>query len=293
MIDMQTGTAPPVADMLKPVSCYTNLAGRESHYLAWGNPDNPPVIMWHGLARTGRDFDTAAAALCDDYYVICPDTLGRGLSAWARDPEREYTLEFYCEQAVSLLDGMGFDTVRWVGTSMGGAMGILLAGGPAKNRLSHLLLNDIGPELDATAVARLKSYVTDPPVVPRLTDLEHLLRTIYAPFGTLTDQEWRSLTEHSARRTRDGQFTLHYDPRVMHIFAADVDRFRLWQPYDAVDCKTLLFVGEHTDLLTPQIIGNMRARGPKPAVETIAGCGHAPYLNTAHQLDLMRRFLAS
>lgn len=117
-----------------------------------------------------------------------------------------------------------------------------------------MTLNDIGRELGTAAVERIKSYVTDPPIVSRLTDLEQLFRSIYAPFGTLTDEEWRSLTEHSARRTRDGQFTLHYDPRVMRVFVTTVDLFRLWEPYDAVNYKTLVFVGEHTDLMISEII---------------------------------------
>ena len=117
-----------------------------------------------------------------------------------------------------------------------------------------MILNDIGRELGTAAVERIKSYVTDPPIVSRLTDLEQLFRSIYAPFGTLTDEEWRLLTEHSARRTRDGQFTLHYDPRVMRVFVTTVDLFRLSEPYDAVNYKTLVFVGEHTDLMTSEII---------------------------------------
>ena len=139
--------APAPAGRHAPASRYLRCAGRELHYTEWGAADAPPVIMWHGLARTGRDFDDLAQALADDYRIICPDAIGRGLSQWSPDPVAEYQLDFYATLARALADGLSLARVRWVGTSMGGATGMHAAATTLRNRISHLVVNDIGPEL--------------------------------------------------------------------------------------------------------------------------------------------------
>ena len=147
--------APAQAACHAPASRYLRCEGRELHYTEWGAPDAPALIMWHGLARTGRDFDELAQALAGDYRIICPDTIGRGLSQWSPDPVAEYQLEFYARLARTLLDSLSLTRVRWVGTSMGGATGMLAAATTLKGRVSHLVVNDIGPTLPPVSYTHL------------------------------------------------------------------------------------------------------------------------------------------
>jgi len=182
-------------------SNYLTLEGRELHYMEWGAGHPETVIAWHGLARTGRDMDEVAAHLCSRYRVICPDTIGRGLSQWSPQPEKEYCLAFYGRLAVALMDALGVRAAHWLGTSMGGALGIHLAAGALKGRIRRLVLNDIGPKLGEAAVERIRTYAGNPAQFERVSELEQYFRTVYKPFGWLSDEQWRRLTESSTRRT--------------------------------------------------------------------------------------------
>jgi pimeloyl-ACP methyl ester carboxylesterase len=274
-------------------SRYLNCVGREIHFTDWGAEDAPVLIAWHGLARTGRDFDDLAAALSDRWRVICPDTLGRGLSQWAVEPAREYCLGFYVEIAEALLDGLGLDKVLWVGTSMGGAIGTLAAATQLRGRIRRLVLNDNGPELAAPALDRIKAYAGQPPSFATVTELEAYFREIYASFGELSDTQWRQLTEASLRRLPDGRVTTHYDPAMAAQFEHFPDDYLLWSAWDQLDLPVLCLRGEDSTLLTLETAQAMRERGPCAAVATIPGCGHAPALNTAEQIGLIERFLAA
>ena len=130
-------------------SSYIQAAGFEIHVTEWGEKAKPALVMWHGLARTGRDFDEAAEALSDTYFVICPDTLGRGLSSWARDYTVDYSYRVFGETAIGILDHYGIGDLRWVGTSMGGLIGVTLAAGALRERITHLVINDIGTDIPA------------------------------------------------------------------------------------------------------------------------------------------------
>jgi pimeloyl-ACP methyl ester carboxylesterase len=273
-------------------SGYAICEGRELHYVAWGE-GRETVIAWHGLARTGRDMDDIAAHLASRYRVICPDTIGRGLSQWSPQPAREYCLDFYARLAVALLDALGVDDCLWLGTSMGGALGIHLAAGALKGRIRRLLLNDIGPELAPAAVERIRTYAGSPPQFDRMSELEQYFRTIYRPYGRLSDEQWRRLAETSARRTADGRLTPHYDPKIVLQFEHYPHDYDQWDAYDAVECPTLCLRGESSDLLLPAVAEAMRHRGPHTDVVTIAGCGHAPALNVPEQLQLVERFFSS
>ncbi len=272
-------------------SQYVTCANREIHVTVWGAENERTLIMWHGLARTGRDFDTIAGALSDRYRVLCPDTVGRGLSQWAKDPSREYSLSFYGEIALDLVKAFDVETMAWLGTSMGGALGIMLAAGPLKGRISHLVINDIGPALSDAAVERILNYAGDPPQFDTMLELEDYLRNVYAPFGEMSAAEWRRLAETSARRTDDGRFTTHYDPRMVDQFRNYPQDFDQWEQYDAIEANTLLLRGAESDLLLFEWAHEMTQRGPKCRLETIQGCGHAPPLNSAEQIDLIAGFL--
>lgn len=274
-------------------SRYLTCLGREVHVTEWGNPGAPPVIAWHGLARSGRDFDAFATALSPRWHVICPDTPGRGLSQWATDPGREYCLAFYVDMAEALLDRLGLAKVHWVGTSMGGAIGTLGAAGKLRSRIRRLVLNDNGPELAAPELARIKAYAGKPPSFATVGELEAYFREIYASFGKLSDTEWRHLTETSLRRLPDGRVTPHYDPALALQFTHHPDDYALWSAWDQLDLPVLCLRGEDSTLLTAETAQAMRERGPRAAVAVIAGCGHAPALNTPEQIGLIERFLAA
>jgi len=272
-------------------SQYLVCEGREIHYTEWGAGNADALIAWHGLARTGRDMDDIAAHLSARYRVICPDTIGRGLSQWSPEPEREYCLEFYGRLATSLVDQLGIREFSWLGTSMGGAIGIHLAAGRLKGRMRRLVLNDIGPKLGEAAVERIRSYAGKPPQFDRVGELEQYFRTVYKPFGRLSDEQWRRLTETSTRRTADGKVTPHYDPKMVLQFTEHPRDYDQWEAWDAIEAPTLCLRGETSDLLLPEVAEEMRRRGPRAEVVTIAGCGHAPALNVPEQFALVERFL--
>ena len=276
---------------MTPASRYLVCEGREIHYMEWGAGHAETVIAWHGLARTGRDMDEIAAHLAARFRVICPDTLGRGLSQWSPRPETEYSLAFYGRLAVSLMDQLGIAEAHWLGTSMGGAIGIHLAAGPLRGRIRRLVLNDIGPKLGEAAVERIRTYAGSPAQFDRVGELEQYFRVIYKPYGWLSDDQWRHLTETSVRRTAEGKVTPHYDPAMVLQFTHHPRDYDQWEAWDAIDIPTLCLRGEHSDLLLPEVADEMRSRGPKAVVVTIPGCGHAPALNVPEQFALVARFL--
>jgi pimeloyl-ACP methyl ester carboxylesterase len=276
---------------MTPTSNYLLCEGREIHYTEWGAQNHETLIAWHGLARTGRDMDDLAAHLASRYRVICPDTIGRGLSQWSPEPAKEYCLAFYAKLAVSLVEQLGLERCHWLGTSMGGALGIALAAGALKGRIRRLVLNDIGPKLGAAAVERIRTYAGNPPQFDRVSELEQYFRTVYKPFGWLSDAQWRRLTETSVRRTAEGRVVPHYDPNMVLQFVHHPDDYDLWEAWDTIDTPTLCLRGESSDLLLADVADEMRKRGPRAVVVTIAGCGHAPALNVPDQFALVERFL--
>lgn len=273
-------------------SKYLVCEGRELHYMEWGSGHAETVIAWHGLARTGRDMDPIAEHLAQRWRVICPDTIGRGLSQWSPEPAAEYCLAFYEKLAVSLLDQLGVAQCLWLGTSMGGAIGLKAAAGRLRGRIRRLVLNDIGPQLAAPAVERIRSYAGSPPAFATVGELERFFRTVYAPYGWLPDAQWRALTESSVRRLPDGRVTPHYDPAMVVQFTHHPDDYLQWDAWDSLHLPVLCLRGERSDLLLPETAEAMRQRGPRAVVVTIPGCGHAPALNTPEQYALVERFFA-
>jgi pimeloyl-ACP methyl ester carboxylesterase len=280
-------------------SNYVTCAGREIHFTEWGAGHGPTVIAWHGLARTGRDMDELAASLADRFRVICPDTIGRGLSQWSPDPGTEYQLEFYARLAAGLFDRLGIARAHWVGTSMGGAIGTVCASGlfqpGLQNKIQSLVLNDNAPRLAAAAVARIRDYAGNPPAFASMAELEGFFRQVYKPFGWLSDAQWRRLAETSMRRLPDGRVTPHYDPAMVRQFIDHPNDYDLWEHYDRIAVPVLLLRGADSDLVLPDAAAEMLVRGPArlglTRVVEIPGCGHAPALNVPEQLDLVRGFI--
>ena len=278
---------------MQAASRYLVCAGRELHFMEWGAADAPVLVAWHGLARTGRDMDEVAAHLAArGWRVLCPDTIGRGLSQWSPDPEREYCLAFYAELARAFLDGLGVERTAWLGTSMGGSIGTVAAASTLRGRITRLVLNDNGPSLAPAAIERIRSYAGNPAAFATVTELEAYFRTVYRPYGWLSDEQWRRLTETSVRRLPDGRVTPHYDPAMVMQFTHHADDYERWAEWDALDIPVLCLRGEDSDLLLRETTERMRGRGPRAVVVEIEGCGHAPALNTPAQLALVERFLA-
>ncbi|TXH90622.1 MAG: alpha/beta hydrolase [Rhodoferax sp.] len=282
-------------------SAYATCAGYELHYTVWGDAHDPVVIAWHGLARTGRDMDELADYLAGrGYRVICPDTLGRGLSQWSAKPQEEYCLRFYVRLARELMDQLGITQAHWVGTSMGGAIGTVAAAGvfepTLKGRIRSLVLNDNAPQLADAAIERIRSYAGQPPAFATVRELEAFFRQVYAPYGWLSDAQWRRLTETSVRRLADGRVTPHYDPAMVQQFIAHPNDYLIWNHYDQIGIPVLCLRGANSDLVLPETVATMRSRGPGAAgrltVVEVPDCGHAPALNVPSQLLCVGDFLA-
>jgi pimeloyl-ACP methyl ester carboxylesterase len=280
-------------------SHFITCAGQEIHYTEWGAPKAPVVVAWHGLARTARDMDELAEHLSPRYRVICPDTIGRGLSQWSKRPEQEYCLAFYARIAADLFDQLGIARAHWVGTSMGGAIGTVCASGlfepsmPA--RIQSLTLNDNAPALAAAAIARIRDYAGNPPAFDTVRELEAFFRQVYKPYGGMSDAQWRRLTETSTRRLPDGRVTPHYDPAMVQQFISHPTDYDLWPHYDALQIPVLCLHGVESDLVLDETIAAMRHRGPGAAgrlqVLEVPDCGHAPALNVPDQLDPVTAFI--
>ncbi|WP_332778130.1 alpha/beta fold hydrolase [Polaromonas sp.] len=280
-------------------SHYVTCAGREIHYTEWGAQHERTVIAWHGLARTGRDMDELAEHLSSRYRVICPDTIGRGLSQWSPRPAQEYCLRFYARIAAALFDQLKIEKAHWVGTSMGGAIGTVCASGlfqpGMKNRIQSLTLNDNAPQLADAAIGRIRAYAGSPPAFDTVLELEAFFRMVYKPYGWLSDAQWRRLTETSARRLPDGRVTPHYDPAMVQQFISHPDDYLIWDHYDVLNIPVLCLRGADSDLVLRETTREMMRRGPGASgltqVVEVDGCGHAPALNVPGQLDRVAAFI--
>lgn len=270
---------------------FVSIMDHEIHVTLWGDPSNKPLVMWHGLARTGRDFDELADAMSDEYFVLCPDTIGRGLSSWSDDPVAEYTIEYLSGIAVDLLDHFQIERTAWLGTSMGGLLGMRMASGPLATRLNQLILNDIGPEIPQSAIKRILTYVGEQPEFGRLSDAEAWLRHVYTPFGPATDAFWNRMVRTSIRRRNDGWFTLHYDPSIVQQFITSQHELSTWNRWEKITLPTDVIRGATSDILPPYIADLMASTGPQPKITTLEDCGHAPTLSRPQDIALIRDLL--
>jgi pimeloyl-ACP methyl ester carboxylesterase len=261
-------------------------------YLEWGDPRNRDVLMCvHGLTRSSRDFDDLARALCGTFRVVCPDVAGRGDSDRLADPSL-YAVPQYVSDMVTLIARLDVDAVNWVGTSLGGLIGMALAA-QAQSPIARLVLNDAGPVVSRASLERIAGYLGTKMQFQDLGEAEAYMRVISAPFGPHSDAQWRFLTETWLRRNDDGTWRAHYDPRIAEAFRAALPEkdLELWPAYDAMRCPTLVLRGEQSDLLSRETTTQMGSRGPKARVVEIRGVGHAPTLMHPDQIALVRDFL--
>lgn len=277
------------------VKCLSSAGFHHMAYVEWGDPENPRVLVCaHGLTRCGRDFDFFAQAMAGEYRVVCPDIVGRGRSDWLRN-KTLYAIPQYCADVATLLAKLGAESVDWVGTSMGGLIGMVLAIQP-ETPIRKLVLNDVGPVITVASLERIGMYLDRAPRFDSIEQVESAVRFVSQPFGTLTDDQWRHLTVHVTRQAADGKFEFAYDPGIAvpfkEVFAAcggkDVES---WPLYDAIPCPTLLLRGANSDLLTAEAAREMTGRGPRARLVEIPGVGHAPMLLDELQVAPVRAFL--
>lgn len=276
-------------------------------YWEWnqtGQLDHPHVIVCvHGLTRQGRDFDVLAQALSHHARVICPDIAGRGQSDWLADP-MAYGVPQYAFDMLVLLTQVHAQypiaQLDWVGTSMGGLIGMAVAGTPdlaLPVPIRRLLLNDVGPRLEWSALQRIGTYVGESPRFASVEEGAAWLRVQSADFGPHTDAQWLALSEPMLRPGPEGGFVLHYDPKIavpmqgMTQEQVAQGEALLWNLYDAITAQTLVLRGAKSDLLTAQTVQEMAQRGPKAHSATLEGVGHAPTLVQPEQVALVKEFL--
>jgi pimeloyl-ACP methyl ester carboxylesterase len=261
-------------------------------YVEWGDPRNRNVLLCvHGLTRTGRDFDDFARALRDQYRVVCPDVAGRGDSDRLPEPLL-YAIPQYVADMVTLIARLDVESLGWVGTSMGGLIGMALAAQPGAP-VSKLVLNDAGPQITRASLERIATYLGRTPEFASIEEAEQSVRRVAAPFGPHSEAQWRVLTEVWVRKGDDGRYRAHYDPRIAEPFRAAMPEndLAMWPLYEAVRCPTLALRGEHSDLLTRETHQRMGTTGPKATLVEIAGVGHAPTLMFPEQIAPVRAFL--
>jgi pimeloyl-ACP methyl ester carboxylesterase len=261
-------------------------------YREWGDPRNGQVLVCaHGLTRCARDFDALAAALSERYRVVCPDVAGRGDSEWLADPML-YQLPQYLGDMVTLVARLDVENVDWVGTSMGGLIGMALAAQP-DTPVRKLVVNDAGPVISKASLERIATYVGMAPVFPDIATAEKYVRAVSATFGPHSDAEWRFLTEVVVRGNPDGTLRLHYDPKLAEPFRANMPEkdLELWNLWDAIRCPTLVLHGAQSDLLARDTCDAMAQRGPRAKIVEIPGVGHAPTLMHEDQIRIVREFL--
>lgn len=281
---------------IKTVQCLSPAGLHEMAYKEWGDPSNGRVLVCvHGLTRVGDDFDRLAAALAEDYRVLCPDVVGRGRSGRLLHAQH-YHVPQYMSDMVTLLARADAATVHWVGTSMGGLIGMALASLPG-TPVSRLVLNDVGPAIDAQALARIGAYVGQDLRFGSFEEAARYIREISEPFGPHDEEEWRKLAADVLRRDAEGKWMKHYDLRIADAFRMLTPDFARqaeeasWRAYDAIGCPTLLLRGAQSDLLSAQTAQAMRERGPRARLVEFPGVGHAPTLLHADQIAAIRQFL--
>ena len=287
---------------------------RRMAYWQWGDPQAQHVVLCvHGLSRQGRDFDVLAQALCarspNPMRVVCPDVAGRGRSDGLADP-MAYQLPTYAGDMLALVAQLHAQSpvaqLDWVGTSMGGLMGLLLAGQTAFQQttptwvpITRLVLNDVGPVVAWRFIERLRTYIGQTGQFETLQAGADHLRRISPGFGPHTDAQWLALSTPMFKPLPQGGWTLHYDPalaQAVHALtpeAAQHGEALLWQLYDQIQATTLLLRGAESDLLTPEVAQAMQQRGPRAQRLDLPGVGHAPTLVAEDQVAAVASFLLS
>ncbi|MDV6347625.1 alpha/beta hydrolase [Nitrosomonas sp. Is35] len=275
---------------------------KKPHHIAytdWGDPHNPHVVVCvHGLSRNCRDFDYLAQALQADCRVICVDVVGRGQSDWLEHAHDYDYYPLYLSDAMSLIAHIQSQyqekiTLDWVGISMGGLIGMILAIQPDQPVTIHkLILSDIGPLIPAVALKRIADYVGKDPRFNSFEEFKQYMQVISVSFGPLTEAQWKHMAIHSVREYPDGTYGFRYDPKIAVSFKehkiTDID---LWAQWDQLAVPTLVLRGVESDILSAETAAQMQLRGAKAQIVELPGIGHAPMLMDDHQIQIVRDFI--
>lgn len=284
---------PPETARQNYVRCISPAGLHRMRYLEWGEADNPRVLVCvHGLTRNAHDFDFLARALAKDYRVICPDVVGRGGSDWLRDPSL-YAIPQYVADMVTLLARLDVESIDWLGTSMGGLIGMALAA-QVDTPIKRLILNDVGPVVSSTSLQRIGEYVGAAPDFPNFDAALAYIKKVSAPFGPLSEVQWKHLTEYSVHPIEKG-LRMNYDPAIaknLHAMKQTED-VSAWPIYNAIPCPTLIIRGAQSDLLSAEVAHQMQHSGPHAKLVELEGIGHAPALMSDEQIQIVADFLAA
>ena len=278
-----------VADAEPRQRSFLNADGLRVSYRLWGH-GRPLLVCVHGLLRNGCDFDALAEELSDDYTVACIDLVGRGDSDWAADVGA-YTVETYARDVRRLISMLGASRVSYLGTSLGGLVGMAVASA-ADSLVEKLILNDAAPEVPEEGLQALRHRMDEAPIhFPSLAEAQRYFREAYAGLGRLSDEQWAKFTFDSVRPEPSG-WRMHYDPRLVETQAVPAGGLNLWELYHRIECPVLIMRGGDSPIVTPEVAGRMD-RLPNTAVLEVPGCGHAPPLVEPWQIRPVRNFLAS
>lgn len=299
------------------VSCSSPGGLHRMAYYEWGDADNPDVVVCvHGLTRSGRDFDRLARELAPRFRVVCPDVAGRRLSDWLPLPML-YAVPQYVADMVTLVARIRPTTLRWVGTSMGGLIGLALAGAIAQTKLRierqppaqglqalpptgmrfrRVVLNDVGPRIEPLSLVRIGQYLAEPVAFDSFDQVVAYVKSVSSSFGQLSEELWHEFARHVYVNV-DGKWIKHYDPAIaipfasMSAEASQQGEQLLWKSWDAMDCPVLVLRGQESDLLSSNTLDEMLRRQPLAQARSFAGVGHAPSLMVPDQIQAVTEFL--
>ncbi|MFT5421523.1 MAG: pimeloyl-ACP methyl ester carboxylesterase [Candidatus Endobugula sp.] len=271
----------------------SNEGFHRNYYREWGDPDSEhTIICVHGVTRLSRDFDTLAEELSKTYRVICPDIVGRGYSDWFGN-KQNYNFLQYCADMNALIANLNVEKVHWIGTSMGGLIGLIL-GALTHTPIQSLILNDVGPNLKRAELQRLGQYIGKAPTFPTKEDLFAYYEKTYAAFGRLPKKQWQEMALYSAFEESYG-YRMHYDPKIGDAFRASYSfyNFDLWKYWEDIDCPSLLIRGELSTFFPQEVADKMCQRGSDVQFSEVKNVGHAPMLNSKTEINTIKKFYQS
>lgn len=271
----------------------SNEGFHRNYYRQWGDPDNDNIIICvHGVTRLSRDFDTLAEALSSEYRVICPDIVGRGYSDWFGN-QQNYNFLQYCADMNALIAHINADKVHWIGTSMGGLIGMILSA-MSQTPIQSLILNDVGPDLKRIELQRLGKYIGKAPTFNNQKELFDYYKETYQAYGRLPAKQWKNMALYSSFE-EDYGYRIHYDPKIGDAFRKSYSfyNFDLWRYWDEIDCPSLLIRGELSTFFTEKTAEKMCIRGEDVQFQRVKNIGHAPLLNSKSEINFIRKFYAS